>query len=94
MSSVGAGGPAGAQPGAGSLTQGAHKSTTIRGSFMRSESAGLSSGCNYCAGFDSEALSVTHYDGVRNPLTGNAPDRPMPHQSVGVTSKGHKMQIC
>ncbi len=94
--SHGAGGPAGAEPGSGAYVPGGHRSSTVRGSYMRKESAGLDTGLTKCAEFDSEALSFPRYDGARDPINGNAPDRPLPYSdsAVSVTSKGNKFSIC
>lgn len=92
----GAGGPAGLEPGPGAYMPGDHKATTIRGSFMRMEGSGVQFGLNSYMEFDSEALAFPRYNGARDPLTGNAPDRPDPYRDsgIGVTSKGHPFVIC
>lgn len=92
----GAGMASGAEPGSGAYMPGDHRSTTIRGSFMRSDSSGVGSGLSALSKFDSETVSVTSYNGSRDPLTGNGPDRPNPMKdgAYGVTEKGHKMTIC
>jgi len=92
----GAGGPAGAEPGPGAYMPPDHKSSTVRGSYMRMEGAGVEFGLNKYSEFDSEALSFPRYNGARDPLTGNAPDRPDPYTdgAYSVESKGHSMTIC
>lgn len=92
----GAGGPTGPEPGPGAYLPGDHRATTVRGSYMRMEGAGIQYGLNKYNEFDSEALAFPMYNGARNPLTGNAPERPNPYQddAYGVTEKGHSMTIC
>ena len=92
----GAGGPSGPEPGPGAYMPGDHKPTTVRGSYMRMESAGVEHGLNSLREFDSEALAFPRYNGSRNPLSGNAPERPNPYMdsAYSVTEKGHKMSVC
>ena len=92
----GAGGASGAEPGSGAYMPGDHRATTIRGSYMRSDGTGVGSGLNALSKFDSEDVSITSYNGARNGLTGNGPDRPNPMAdgAYSVTEKGHKMTLC
>ena len=92
----GAGGPAGAEPGPGAYMPGDHKATTVRGSFMRMEGVGVRYGLCCYEEFDSEALSFPRYNGARDPLTGNAPDRPDPYRegAYSVSEKGHTFNVC
>lgn len=92
----GAGGPSGPEPGPGAYMPGDHKPTTVRGSYMRMEGASIQYGLNSYREFDSEALAFPRYNGARNPLSGNAPERPTPYMdaSYTVSEKGHKMTIC
>ena len=92
----GAGEASGPEPGPGAYMPGDHRATTVRGSYMRMEGASIQYGLNKYHEFDSEALAFPRYNGSRNPLTGNAPERPDPYQdsAYGVTEKGHSMTIC
>ena len=91
----GAGGPSGPEPGSGAYLPGDHRATTVRGSYMRMEGVGVKFGLCCYEEFDSEALNFPTYNGARNPLSGNAPERPNPYEddSYNVTEKGHSMQF-
>ncbi len=95
FSGHGAGGPTGPEPGPGAYVPGDHRATTVRGSYMRMEGASIKYGLNSYSEFDSEALAYPTYNGARNPLSGNAPERPNPYEddSYNVTEKGHNMQF-
>lgn len=95
-SGIGAGGPSGPEPGPGAYMPPDHKATTIRGSFMRMEGSGVQYGLNSYSEFDSEALSFPRYDGARDPLTGNAAERPDPYRdgAISASGKGHSFTIC
>ena len=73
-----------------------HKPSTVRGSYMRMESAGIEHGLNAMSEFDSEYPKFPTYNNARNPITGNVLGRPNPYQddAYGVTEKGHKMTVC
>jgi len=96
MSGAGAGGPTGPEPGPGAYMPGDHKATTIRGSFMRMEGVGVQYGLCCYSEFDSEALSFPRYNGARDPISGNAPERPDPYRDgqYSATGKGHTFTIC
>lgn len=96
MSGAGAGGPTGPEPGPGAYMPPDHKATTIRGSFMRMEGAGVQYGLNSYSEFDSEALSFPRYNGARDPISGNAPERPDPYRdgAISASGKGHTFTIC
>lgn len=71
----------------------AHKSTTVRGSFMSDESVGVEYGLNERKDFDSEVSSDFNVTQGANPISGN------PRQAIGkktsysVSSKGHSFDI-
>lgn len=74
-----------------------HRPSTVRGSYMRGDSAGLSEGLSSISEFDSETSDrFPTYDNARNPKTGGVKGRPKPYSddSHTVDSKGHKMTFC
>jgi hypothetical protein len=74
----------------------AHKATTVRGSFMRKESAGVHSGLSSLANCDTEDASEIGIDYDRNPITGNATERVdmNPGSRSKVSEKGNSFEIC
>lgn len=71
----------------------AHKATTIYGSYMSDESAGVKYGLSERKDFDSESSSDFQITQAINPVNGN------PRQSIGlklgydVSSKGHTFDL-
>ena len=94
--SEGAGGPTGPEPGPGAYMPGDHKASTIRGSYMHMEGAGVEYGLSSYSEFDSEALAFPRYNGARDMLSGNAPERPDPYRDsqISASGKGHTFTIC
>lgn len=73
----------------------AHKATTIRGSFMRKEAAGVQFGLSSLEALDSEYASEPGVNYARDPLTGNATERIDTNPTVTKGSeKGHSFEIC
>lgn len=70
-------------------------SSTVRGEYSRTESAGVGFGLSSLAGFDSENHGPM-YCYEKNPLTGNAKEVAKPYESHGaesVTEKGNRMTL-
>ena len=79
----------------GNYSPPAHKSTTIRGSYMRSEGVGVQYGLSAYARFDSENASDIGINYGRDPMTGNANERINTNPKVtSGKEKGHSFQIC
>jgi len=74
----------------------AHKASTIRGSYMRKESVGVSYGLSSHSTFDSETASEIGIDYDRDPVTGNATERVdmNPGKKGSVSEKGNSFEIC
>lgn len=72
-----------------------HTADTVRGSFMRMESAGVEFGLNKFHEFDSENPVFPQYDNARNPLNGNSRETPNPYydSKYSVSEKGHDFHI-
>jgi hypothetical protein len=71
----------------------AHKSSTIRGSFMSDESVGVEYGLSERKDFDSEVSSDFHiHEGV-NAISGNPRQSIGKKTSYGVSSKGHSFDV-
>ena len=71
-------------------------STTIRGSYMRTESAGVEHGLSHRMKLSSEHHGYSggdeNYD--VDSMTGNANERPKRYGSKMVSNKGHSFDIC
>lgn len=78
----------------GSYNAPARKSTTVRGSFMRTESAGVESGLSSRAGLDAESQGMGIGYGV-DPVTGDAKEQITQNPKVtSATEKGNNFDIC
>jgi hypothetical protein len=77
----------------GNYDAGERKSTKPRPNFERTESAGVGDGLNARSGFDGEEHGPD-YNYMRDPLTGNANERPKPYASDSAKSKGLDFDIC
>ncbi len=78
----------------GSYTPPKHVSSTVQGSFTRSESSGLSTGLNSLSSFSGESHGP-EINYARDPKTGNASERISENPSKGSASeKGNKFSIC
>jgi len=71
----------------------AHKSSTIRGSFMRDDSAGVGDGLSARSDLDSENLHDFQVNNVVS-MSGNPRSVIKPRASKSVSSKGHDFDIC
>lgn len=71
----------------------AHKSTTIRGSYMSDESAGVEYGLSERKDFDSEVSSDFQITQGVNAISGNPRQAVGKKTSYGVSSKGHSFDI-
>ena len=73
----------------------AHKATTIRGSFMKAEGAGVQYGLSSYEHCDTEEATQPPQNYGRNPLTGNATERftMNPVKTKG-EHWGHSFEIC
>lgn len=77
----------------GSYNAPARKSTTVRGSYMRTESAGVESGLSSRADCDAESQGMGIGYGV-NPVTGDAKEQITQNPKTNsVAEKGHKFTI-
>lgn len=70
----------------------AHKSTTIRGSYMSDESSGIESGLSARKDFDSEMSSDFAINNAKS-KSGNPRQCIKPKQSYSVSSKGHSFDV-
>lgn len=69
-----------------------HTTSTVRGSFMRTESAGVGSGLSARMGIDEGNIGI---DYSRNPMNGNASERISENpRETRASEKGHKFTIC
>lgn len=80
----------------GNVDAPAHKATTIRGSHMRTESAGVKYGLSSVMAFESESATepMANYD--RDPMTGNATERISRNPKKGPmpSEKGNEFEFC
>lgn len=86
--SQGGGGIAGSSPKGGNP-----KSSTVRGSFSRTEAAGVGSGLSVRKDNDTSGYGPQPNNEV-NSITGNANERVKPYPSHNITEKGNKFDIC
>jgi len=77
----------------GSYNPPGRKSTKPRPNVERTESAGVEDGLNARAGFDGEEHGPD-YNYNRDPLTGNANERPEKDYGSKASSKGINFDIC
>jgi hypothetical protein len=70
----------------------AHKSTTVRGSFMSDESSGVESGLSARKDFDSEMSSDFAVNNAKS-KSGNPRQAIKPKQDYSVSSKGHSFDV-
>lgn len=71
-----------------------HKASTVRGSYMSDDSAGVGDGLSARSDMDSNHLFNVMYNNAPNPVNGNVRQVPKPYESKSVTEKGHTMRIC
>lgn len=71
----------------------AHKSSTVRGSYMRDDSVGVKDGLSARSDMDSEHLYNVMYNNAVDPVNGNVRQVPKPYEPMSVKEKGHTMQI-
>jgi len=72
----------------------AHKSTTVRGSYMSDESSGVEFGLNERKDFDSEVSSDFQVTQGVDPISGNPRQAIGKKKSYSVSEKGHSFDIC
>ena len=77
----------------GSYDAGESKSTKPRPNYMEYEPVGVEKGLNARSNFDGEEWGP-EYNYSRDPLTGNANERPEPYASTRAKSKGINFDIC
>ena len=77
----------------GSYDAGERKSTKPRPNYMETEPTGVSTGLSAREGFDGEEHGP-EYNYGRDPLTGNANERPEPYMSYKASSKNINFDIC
>lgn len=72
-----------------------HTAHTIRGSYMRMESAGVGDGLSAFSEFDSENPVFPKYNNAANPLNGNSRETPNPYwdSKYSVMEKEHDFYI-
>lgn len=71
-----------------------HKSTTVRGSHMRKESAGVKYGLSMREDCETESMGLM-IDNDINSVTGNATERILKNPKTNsATEKGHDFEIC
>lgn len=78
----------------GEYSAGAHKSSTVRGSYMSDDSKGVEDGLSARMDMDSERLHNVMYNNTVDPISGNPRQVPEPYASKSVTEKGHTFKIC
>ena len=71
----------------------AHKSSTVRGSFMSDDSAGLADGLSARSDMDSESLHDFSVNNETGP-SGNPRSCIKPRGSKSVSEKGHTFDMC
>ena len=71
-----------------------HKASTVRGSYMSDDSAGVEDGLSARSDMDSEMLQNVKYNNAVDPVSGNPRQVPKPYAGKSVSEKGHKMEIC
>ena len=71
-----------------------HKSTRVRKTYTRTESAGVEHGLSSRSGFDPENLDYPKSNNTRNPVTGNATARIKKPKGPSVSSKNVNFEIC
>jgi hypothetical protein len=78
----------------GSLSQGGHTSSTVRGSYTRSEGSGVGFGLSTYSVFDSEGQGM-EIDYDRDPSNGNAKESiSVNPKRSSTTEKGNSFEIC
>lgn len=71
----------------------AHKSSTVRGSFMSDESAGVKDGLSERMDCDSESISNFSINNTVDPISGNPRQSIEPRTSTSAKEKGHSFEI-
>lgn len=72
----------------------AHKASTVRGSYMSDESAGVEYGLSGRSDFDSEMISDYKVNNEVDPVSGNPRQCVKPKVCKSVKEKGHSFDIC
>ncbi len=78
----------------GDFDAGAAKTTTVRGSYTRTESSGVRYGLSSMMGFDSETLFDFSVNNAVNPVNGNPRQNIRPRGTKSVSNKGHTFDLC
>ena len=71
-----------------------HKASTVRGSYMSDDMAGVEYGLSMGKDMDSNHLFNVMYNNAPNPINGNVRQVPEPYESKSMKEKGHTFRMC